>query len=45
MIMFHYYYWFIIVHGKIIVLIGIWRTTREKQCYHKGVMGHRWLTN
>jgi hypothetical protein len=29
MIMFHYYYWFIIVHGKIIVLIGIWRTTRE----------------
>jgi hypothetical protein len=29
MIMFHYYYWFINVHDKIIVLIGTWRTTRE----------------
>jgi hypothetical protein len=24
MIMFHYYCWFIIVHDKIIVLIGTW---------------------
>jgi hypothetical protein len=31
--MFHYYCWFIIVHNKIIVLIGTWSDRLEKQCY------------
>jgi hypothetical protein len=34
-----------IVHDKIIMLMGTWRTTLGKQCYHKGGMGRPWLTN
>jgi hypothetical protein len=45
MIMVHYYCWFIIVHDKIIVLIGTWSDHLGKQCYHKGSMGRPWLTN
>jgi hypothetical protein len=29
MIMFHYYFGLIIIHNKIIVLVGTWRTTWE----------------
>jgi hypothetical protein len=44
-IMFHYYCWFIIVHDKIIMLIGTWSDHPGKQCYHKGGMGRPWVTN
>jgi hypothetical protein len=41
-----FYYQFInTVHDKIIMLMGTWRTTREKQCYHNGGMGRTWLNN
>jgi hypothetical protein len=41
-----YYCWLsIIVHDKIIVLIGTWSDHLRKQCYHKGGMGRPWLTN
>jgi hypothetical protein len=33
------------VHDKIIMLIGRWSDHSGKQCYHKGGMGHPWLTN
>jgi hypothetical protein len=45
MIMIHYYYWSIIIHDKITVLIGIWSDHLRKQCYHKGGMGRPWLIN
>jgi hypothetical protein len=32
-----YYLFIITIHDKIIMLMGTWRTTREKQCYHKGL--------
>jgi hypothetical protein len=32
-------------HDKIIMLIGTWSEHLGKQCYHKGGMGRRWLTN
>jgi hypothetical protein len=35
----------IIVHDKIIVLIGTWSDHSGKQCYHKGGMGRPCLTN
>jgi hypothetical protein len=34
-----------IVHDKIIMLIGTWSDHLGKQYYHKGGMGHPWLTN
>jgi hypothetical protein len=34
-----------IVYEKIIMLIGTWSDHQGKQCYHKGGMGHTWLTN
>jgi hypothetical protein len=41
-----FYYRFIFsVHDKIIMLMGTWRTTPGKQCYHKGLMGRPWLIN
>jgi hypothetical protein len=33
------------VHDKIIMLIGTCSDHPGKQCYHKGGMGHPWLTN
>jgi hypothetical protein len=45
MIKFHYCCWFIIVHDKIIVLIGTWSDHPGKQCYHKVVWDTiGWLT-
>jgi hypothetical protein len=35
----------IIVHDKIIVLIGTWSDHPGKQRYHKSGMGCPWLTN
>jgi hypothetical protein len=35
----------IIVHDKIIMLIGTGSDHSEKQCYHNGEMGHPWLNN
>jgi hypothetical protein len=35
----------LIVHDKIIMLIGTRSDHRGKQCYHKGGMGRPWLTN
>ena len=44
MIMSHYYCWFIIIHGKIIVLIGTWRTTQENSATTRVVWDAlRWL--
>jgi hypothetical protein len=35
----------IIVHDKIIMIIGTWSDHPGKQCYHKGGLGCHWLTN
>jgi hypothetical protein len=35
----------IIVHVKIIKLMGTWSDHPGKQCYHKGLMGRPWLIN
>jgi hypothetical protein len=43
MIILHFYYGLIIVHDKIIMLIGTWSDHLGKQCCHKGGMGHPWL--
>jgi hypothetical protein len=32
-------------HDKIIMLIETWSDHLRKQCYHKGGMGHPWLSN
>jgi hypothetical protein len=45
MIMFQLYCCLIIIHDKIILLIGTWSDHPEKQCYHKGGMGRHWLAN
>jgi hypothetical protein len=45
MIMFQLCSCLIIVHDKIILLIGTWSDHLGKQCYHKGGMGCPWLTN
>jgi hypothetical protein len=38
-------YGLFMIHNKIILLIGTWSLTQEKQCYHKGGMGHPWPIN
>jgi hypothetical protein len=45
MVMFQLCCCFIIVHDKIILLIGTWSDHSVKQCYHNGGMGRPWLTN
>jgi hypothetical protein len=45
MIMFQLWCCLIIVHDKVILLIGTWSDHPGKQYYHNGGMGCPWLTN